>query len=276
MRKLIVILIAFIFYSCEETVVLDLKQTPSKVVIEGLVTDKPGYQSVKVTRTADFYSSGKTPRITNASVVVSDDLGNEIAFVHNPNNHPDSTGIYLPETAFTGVVGRTYALRVEVDGVEYLAQDKLLPVTNIDSLKVQKNPDQVEDPKDEGKIYEVLLFAREPQNQKDFYLFKFYRNDTLTYFIDTDVYYSDDELLGEKIDGVPSPVYYGLNDVATVEMYSMSRQGYVYYNDLNLLLNNDGGMFGSIPASPRTNLSNGALGFFQVSAIATSSVVILE
>jgi hypothetical protein len=56
-------------------------------------------------------------------------------------------------------------------------------------------------------------------------------------------------------------------------MFSISRLGYVYFNDLSSLLNNDaGGMFGSVPAAPRTNLTNGALGFFQVSAVDISEI----
>jgi hypothetical protein len=67
---------------------------------------------------------------------------------------------------------------------------------------------------------------------------------------------------------VPSPVYYAQNDKARLEVYSLTRRGYIFYNDLSIVLNNDGGgMFGPIPSSPRTNLTNGALGFFQVSAV---------
>src|SRR5262245_20256726 len=100
--------------ACDVPVTLDLKQTPPRVVIEGLVTNQPGYQSVKVTWSADFYSTGKTPRITDAVVTVTDDLGNVVDFVHNPGGDPDSAGIYIPATSFTGVVGRTYTLSVDV------------------------------------------------------------------------------------------------------------------------------------------------------------------
>jgi hypothetical protein len=146
-------------------------------------------------------------------------------------------------------------------------------VIPIDSLKYQVNEDQEEDPVDEGKIYELLMFAREPQDENNYYLFRFFRNDSLTFFNDTDIYYTDDEFLAEKIDGVPSPIYYAKNDVGKVEVFSLSRVGYVYFNDLWAILNNDGGgMFGPIPSSPRTNLTNGALGFFQVSAVNVSEI----
>jgi hypothetical protein len=272
---IITIFAALTLISCDEPIILDVKQAPSQVVIEGLVTDMPGRQSVKITRSVGFYESGKTPRITHAAVTVKDDLGQVFTFAHNPNNHADSAGIYIPQTPFTGKIGRTYTLTVDIDEERYEASELLNSVITMDSLKYEINENQEEDPDKEGKIYELLMFAREPQDQQNFYLFKFYRNDSLVFFNDTDIYYTDDEFLAENINGASSPVYYGLNDVATVEVYSLSRQGYVFYNDLSTLLNNDGGgMFGPIPSSPRTNLSNGALGFFQVSAVNTSSVKI--
>jgi len=98
-------------------------------------------------------------------------------------------------------------------------------------------------------------------------LFKFYRNDSLLYDNATDIYISDDDLLGENIDGVDGPGFYAVGDTAKVEAYSLTRNGFIYYSDLQILINNDGGLFGSPPANSRTNLTNGAMGFFQVSAL---------
>jgi hypothetical protein len=268
LRYIKLIIPALVLFSCDEPTQLDLRQTPSRIVIEGQVTNKAHYQSVKISRSADFYGSGQTPRITNAAVAVTDDMGNEYTFVHNPRNHVDSMGIYLPENAFIGQIGRTYTLHVNTDGELFEATDKMFSVTAIDSLSFRINEDQQDDPDKPGKIYEMLVFAREPQDQTNYYLFKYYRNDSLTIFNPTDIYYSDDQLLGESINGVPSPVYYAATDKARLEVYSLTRQGYVFYNDLSSSLNNDGGgMFGPIPAPPRSNMSNDALGFFQVSAV---------
>lgn len=278
MKNIIYILLGSIFLlACEETVQLDLRQTAPRVVIEGMVTDVLGKQYVKLSRTVDFYSSGETPRITDATVRVLDDAGNTYDFVHNPGAQEDSAGFYLPQVPFTGLEGRTYTLVVNIDGVEYTGSDKLLPVIPVDSLASRINDDQEEDPEDEGQIYEVLMFAREPQDQENFYLFKFFRNDTLNLFNETDIYYSDDDFLAENINGVASPAYFKLGDNARVEVYSLTRTGYVYFNDLWSVLNNDsGGMFGPIPSSPRTNLTNNALGFFQVSSMKSREIVIKE
>lgn len=261
-------LFALVLSSCEETTELDLRQTPARIVIEGLVTDRPGYQGVKISHSTHFYGSGQTPRVDNALVKVSDDTGREFTFIHNPSDHPDSAGIYIPETQFTGEIGRTYTLLVEVDGEAYQASDQLLSVIPVDSLGFRINEDEREDPKEPGKFYELLVYATEPGHEDNFYLFKYYRNDSLIVYDETDIYFSDDVVLGENIDGVPSPVYYGPDDTARLEVYSLSRNGFIFYNDLYTILTNDGGgMFGPIPASPRTNLNNGALGFFQVSAV---------
>lgn len=263
---------AFVFWSCEKTVLLDLDQMSSKVVIEGLVTNQPGYQFVKVSRTVDFYESGATPRVTDATVSISDDLGNVFTLTHNPNNHADSSGYYLPTTPFVGVIGRTYHLTVNINGEKYEAKDEMFGVTAIDSLQYQVNEDEKADPKEDGKFYEVLMYAKEPQETSDYYLFKFFRNDSLKIYNPTDIYFADDKTLGEEINGVQTPVFYAPNDSARVEMYSLSRVGFVFYSDLFNLINNDGGMFSPPPANSRTNLSNGALGFFQVSAVAISGI----
>lgn len=265
---------SLIFFSCEKTVMLDLDQMPPKVVIQGVVTNQPNYQYVKVTMSAGFYDNGPTPRITDATVVVEDGDGVQYNFVHNPNNHPDSAGYYLPAVPFVGVIGKTYTLTVTVDGDDYQATDEMFPVTSIDSLEYQINPDEKDDPKEKRKFYEVLMYAKEPKTSEDYYLFKFYRNDSLKVYDPTDIYFADDKTLGEEINGVPSPVFYEPGDSARVEMYSLSRIGFVFYSDLFNLINNDGGMFSPPPANSRSNLSNGALGFFQVSAVNIAGIKI--
>jgi hypothetical protein len=269
MRNLVIAIVsALILTACDKPYVIDASGHGSKIVIEGLLTNRPGGQYVKLTRTADFYNSGGAPRITTASVIVNDDLGNEFPFQHKA----DSAGYYFPVLAFVGEIGRTYHLTVVVDGQTFEAEDKLVSVIPIDKLEYEIDKEEQEDPEEEDKFYEILVFAKEPQETKDYYLFKFYRNDSLKFDSDTDIYYSDDELLAENIDGVESPNYYGIGDVAKVEAYSLSRSGYIFYSDLQQLLNNDGGLFSSPPANCRTNLSNGAIGFFQVSALNSSEI----
>jgi hypothetical protein len=271
-----IILAAVILSACEKTVYLELDQNDPKIIIEGQVTNHTGYQYVKISRSVGFYDAGETPRVSDALVVVTDDAGNAFEYIHNPGGKADSIGFYLPITPFTGEIGRNYKLSATIDGELYEAEDQLLPVTTIDSLAYRINDDEMEDPKDYNKFYEVLMYALEPQGRTDYYLFKFYRNDSLKVYDDTDIYYADDEALGEQIDGVPSPIYYSIGDTARVEAYSLSRNGFVFFNDLQTLLISDGGLFSQPPSNSRTNLSNGALGYFQASAVNIKEIVIKE
>ena len=164
-----------LFQSCEKTIDLDVKQTPPQVVIEGMVTDQPGMQFVKVSLTQGFYSDGATPRISDATVKVTDNEGQEVSFVHNPSQHTDSVGYYLPSVPFVGKVGNTYTLTVTANGENYTASDELLPVTTVDRLEVEINQDQFDeiqdtpddefdDPIEKERYYEVFVFAKEPQD----------------------------------------------------------------------------------------------------------------
>jgi hypothetical protein len=275
MKNLVfILLITLLLTSCEETIKLDLNQTPTKIVIEGQVTNVAGKQFVRVTRSSGFYQSGVTERIGNATVTISDDHGEQVSFVHNPTGAEDSVGIYVPSGNYTGEIGRTYTMTVTVGGTTYTASDKLVRITDFDSLSYQPNRDQVRDEPSDGKIIELLMFAEEPKDTEDNYLFKFYRNDSLVYTNHNDVYIFNDVGIGERIDGAPSPVYYAPGDEARVEMYSVSRNGYLFYNDLNAILNSDGGMFSPPPANPRSNITGGALGFFQVSAMTSASIAV--
>jgi len=273
-KSSMILIIATIMVSCEKEYFLNTNPAGSLVVIEGIVTDLPGYQFVKLTRNAGFYDTGKTPRIIDASVTVTDNLGNITEFVHNPRNHSDSTGYYKPAVNFIGNVGRTYKLAVAADGQVFEGEDTLYPVTSIDSLTYAIDEDERSDPEHSGRFYEVLIYTREPKETKDFYLFNFYRNDSLTVDNPTDIFYTDDVFLGESIDGFASPIHFSVGDKATVQALSISRTAYVFYSDLFNLLNNDGGMYSPPPANCRNNLSNGALGFFQASAVSMMDISI--
>lgn len=261
--------------ACEEVVELDLNDTEQVVVIDGLVSNQYRNHFVKVSRSIDFYDEGTSTGIVDALVSVSDGA-NVYDYIHNPTGLDENDGVYFSVTPFAGEVGKTYKLTVEVDGNTYTAEDNLYPVTAIDSLTFIVNEDEFAEPEKKDYFYEMLFYAHEPQETEDFYLFKFYRNDTLILDSPTDIYFSNDDLLAEEINGIPTASFYKWGDKGTVEMYSISNAGFIYYNDLINLLQSDGGMFGSPPVNPRTNVKGGAHGFFQASSVVSETITIEE
>lgn len=262
--------------ACEDSITLDIDQTEPKIVIEGLITNENKQHYVKITQTKQFYQSGSTNRITNAIVQVSDNDNNIYNFQHNATGNNLLDGYYMADNAFLGLIGNEYTLTVTLDGETYSATDQLLPVTTIDSLTVELNVDELEDPEDEGRFYEVFFHAKEPQDRIDYYLFKFYRNGDIIKDVESDIYIAEDTFVGENIDNLPIAGFFAIDDTVKVEMYSLTREGFVYYTDMYNVLNNDGGMFGPIPANPRSNLSNGALGYFQTSAVDEMTITVKD
>lgn len=264
----LVLVSIMILVSCEEIIQLDLDKTPPKIVIEGLVTNRFRDQQVRITRTGDFYGNSKGERVSNAIVSVVDSDG----VVHRFGEI--SPGFYIPIINFSAQVGKSYKLSVRIGNQTYESEDQLLRVPAIDSLGYSLAPDPNDERKRKGHLYDLLLYFQEPQSTEDYYLFKFFRNDTLTYTNANDIYLVNDEVLTESIKGFPAPVFYAERDTARMEMYSLSRDAYLFFSDLTNLQLNDGGLFGPVPANPRTNISNGALGFFQVSQVRTSQIIL--
>jgi hypothetical protein len=267
------VLATIIFSSCEEIITIDTNQAPAQLVIDGLVTNEDTIHMVHITRSADFDGNG-SENVADAIVEVNDNLGNVFNYTHNPEGYDSLQGYYFSDQKFAGQEYAIYELDVRVDNQSFSAIDTLKPITTIDSLSIQIDDDAVEDPENEGKIYQVILYAKEPQETIDFYYFKFYRDGIIDADGDGNVYVFDDKVLGGSLDGLPSPILFREGELASVEIYSLTREQFVYFTDLANILNSDGGMFSPPPANPRSNISGGAIGLFQVSGLNRASILI--
>lgn len=263
-------LLALALFSCEKTVELDLEQVEQATIIEGLITDQPGRQYVRISRSMGFYDQGQNPAVSGAVVTVDDSEGHSYAFVEQ------APGYYVPKAPFTGKVGATYTLTAQVGESVYTATEPMNYVPPFDSLTVRIDAEEQADPEDEGRFYEVLVYIKEPQATVDYYLAKFYRNDTIQNWDGEWAFAYDDLLLSEDISNLPIPFYYAEGDMARVEMYAITRECYKYYLDLNENINNDGGMFSGQPANLRTNIEGGAIGYFQVSGLADVEIRVAD
>lgn len=258
--------LVILLFSCEKPIEIDLDQAEPLYVIEGLVTNEFRQHQIKVSKTNPYTTTGKTPRVSGASVVVEDSEGTLYAFEES------EPGIYLSKEAFAGQIGYTYHMTIEVEGQRFTASDQLPSVPPIDSLTIAVDEEERADPEEEGRFYDVLIFVEEPQETVDFYLVKFFRNGQVENFDGEIVWVFDDVALGPEIDNLPAPIYYALEDTARVEMYSLTRKAYRHFLELSFNIDNDGGMFSSPPANVSTNIEGGAIGVFQVSGISVAEV----
>jgi hypothetical protein len=266
------IAVVILFSSCEETIELDLRQTEPVLVVDALLTNQYTMHYVKLSKTIGYYDKGDNPGIKQASVRVVENAGITYDFTYS-----EDAAAYLSVVPFAAVPGNFYELFVEYEDKQFYASDTLQPIGDVEDMKWRINERQKQRPWKEGYYFEVLISAEEPQHRKDFYLFHFYRNDTLQRYDDkTGLFFSDDTAIGERIDNMAGPVFYSEGDHARFEIMSLTASAYRYYSHLSSLINNDGGMFTGIPANPRSNVQGNerVMGLFQVSAVAEASIVV--
>lgn len=258
-----ILILSLALSSCIETIDPDLGEFEPKVVIEGLVTDIGAPQIVKLSRLRSFYSEDPPEFIENATVILSDNIGNKDTLTHQ------GFGRYTTDQ-IPGIPGNVYEMEVLVDGESYKAVSEMRTVTTIDSVYATYY-DKEDFIHEIG--YYISFISTEPQDTEDFYLWKFYRNGNLQNDYN-DINVASDEGIQESIDGIEGPYSYEFGDTARIEMYSLTKDAYNFYETLNNNLNNDGGFFSTPPSNPPSNISNGALGLFQVSSIELAEKII--
>ncbi|HXA01743.1 MAG TPA: DUF4249 family protein, partial [Cytophagaceae bacterium] len=204
---------ALFLSSCEKVLNVDLNASNPNVVIEGLITDKPGPYIVKVTMTADYYQNQPPPAVSNALVIISDNIGNIDTLIQT------SPGVYKTKT-ITGVKFRTYTLTVNINGKIYSAISTLPDLYPVDSLgyTYYAKRDILH-----HKGYYPLAYSVVPQNVENYYLWKFFRNDTLLNSKRQEIWVADDKSVKASIRGLEFPYAYQLHDTASVKVFSITK-----------------------------------------------------
>ena len=115
------------------TTVIDAKLDtgPTQLSVDAQLTNQPGPQTIRLTKTAGYFDSSTSPAATSATVTVTDDAGKTYRFIDSTN-----TGYYVwkPIGKDTlGHIGRTYQLNIAYGGETFQATSKINPVPPVDS-----------------------------------------------------------------------------------------------------------------------------------------------
>jgi hypothetical protein len=263
------VVLVLLLSSCEQVISVDLNQTAPQVVIEGIVTDQSGPYAVSLSRSGNYFEQSLfLPPVSNALVVLSDDLGDQDTLKEgNP-------GIYRSSLIFRGTPGRTYTLKVETEGQEFDGSSRMPQKVSMDSLfAVPRRSSSNEpgydiyllfkDPPEPGNYYRVNVRVSNPQVAMDSIDGRRYR------------LYSDKLTNGnEALYRVRARRTIVPGDTITVDLLSLDKATYDYYLTLNNILTSDRSPTSLSPANPNTNLSNGSLGYFAAYAIDSKKIVL--
>ncbi|PWE00198.1 DUF4249 domain-containing protein [Marinilabilia rubra] len=236
-------------------------------VVDAVLGNHPDYKTITLTRTAPYMDGTEVEKIENALVKVNGPSKSYI-FDHQKD------GIYQAPENFAPVTGGTYNLSIELEGQVYEATSTMNPPVNIDTLLVDY--DRWEDPQDH--IYEVTGRVKDNESEGEHFIFKYAVNEFLydstsvwSHYTDqlTNNTWLDDAIIFMNIEAQPGD---------TLDVFGLSISE-VYYDFIQAAEKN---RIGHNPFSPPSgipitgNISNGALGIFQVSAIVQERLFIPE
>ena len=262
---LLILLSSFLIVSCEKEIDLDLEDQSGKVVIEGNITDQAGPYYVRITKSVAFTQANQYPPIEDAQVTLSDDLGQTEMLEYIGN------GFYQTYT-FQGQSGRTYTLKVQAEGKEYISQSTMPETVTFEGLAQDSFLVA-------GELsYTLLPIFTDPQTLGNRYLFSYYVNDHSTK--------NFAEFSDNVNNGLPNQrplllpnddeddnIKVKVGDTITVEMQCIDDKVYTFYSAL-LQLSGGGSGGGVTPTNPPSNISNGALGYFSAHSVQVKTAVI--
>lgn len=245
------ILIAlFLFGSCTKEIEINLNGSNPQIVIEGNISDNPGPYLVKITKSVNFNNANDYPPVSGAFVVISDDTGVIDTLIET------ISGLYQTQK-IEGTQGRTYKLKVFVEGNQYDAVSTMPYKVNLDSIKFNADLQ----PGESDTTFSVVPIFLDPAAYGNSYRFFFSSNGVP----DKAYQVSNDNIGNGSINAQPFftedlKIFKG--DTVTVSMLCIDINTYNYFYTLSQI--GDGGpISGAIPTNPPSNINgNNALGIF--------------
>jgi hypothetical protein len=248
-QLIIIIIISFLLSSCEKEINIDLNSSDPQFVIEGTITNQPGPYFVKITKTVNFSDGNNFPRVSNASVIISDNLGNSETLTET------SPGVYKTNTT-TGVPGRTYNLSVTAEGKTFYASSTMpLPVI-LDSLKFLPFSGPTG-----GDNYSTIPVFTDPASESNNYHFLL----TVNGIPDKSYILFNDNATNGTVNQRPAfnpQTEIKTGDSVKIEMRCVDLNTYTYFFTLSQIAGNGPGG-GTTPTNPPNNFTGDkTLGYF--------------
>lgn len=262
-KYLIYLLVVSGLTSCKKIIQIDTNNAEPQLVIEGKITDRVVEQQVLLSKTVGYDEKSIFPKVSGATVVVSDSRGNQYVF------REKAPGVYV--NRMRGVAGITYKMEVTAEGKNYQAISKMPNLVKLDSIGVITNSFFGNDRKT------AAAFLVDPPNETNFYRFNLYVNGLFS----NRIYVNNDRLTnGNKL---RIQLFYEANDDddeglksgdnIIVEMEGIDSNVFDYWYALR---QQEGGgpNQGTTPSNPTSNISNGALGYFSANTFQRLSTTV--
>ena len=254
-------LVGIFLIGCEKEIQLALDPNQSLLVIDGSITDEVGPYYINLSKSTSISASSNYFAVTNALVIVKDNLGQIDTLKHEKEGRYKTNKI-------KGIYGNTYYLEVQVEDKKYSANSTMPQNVVLDSLRI--NPFTL----NSEVRYSVIPVYTDPITLGNSYRFIQKINDTL----DQTFHVFNDNLNNGKenqrpLRGGSDSLEVKLKDIVAVEMQCITRPTFLYYFTL-YQQSGAGPGGGTTPANPPSNIIGGALGIFSAHTVQRKQIQI--
>ncbi|WP_306013121.1 MULTISPECIES: DUF4249 family protein [unclassified Allomuricauda] len=253
-QAITILLCAILFFSCEDTIEVDLPEVETRLIVDGLVRVDKSQElvdvKIKLRESSNFFEENQPTQAESVLIYygkpTSGGLFEDISFSTLVEKDLGS-GIYVPNleqdqirTAFVepGVV---FILQITHKGKRYYAQTEYAPTVPIDNL--EQGTDTFLDEEET----EIIVTFTDNGDEDNFYLFDFMNSEFLVV--------EDEFFQGQQF----SFSYFYDDEITTGETVTVSILGATeeFYNYMDLVLEqteNNGGVFQTPVATVRGNV----------------------
>lgn len=302
LKPVLLLLIMLLSGACVSEFIPQINEEEELLVVEGIITDQPGVNTIKLSKSVPLGNKSDAIPLGGCTVSISDDLGNTHQFEET------EAGIYSSDSAtFKGEIGRYYTLHITTgQGINALNYEsfpaEMKPVPAIDSVYYEKTVIK-EDYEDFFGIdgCQIYLDTRDPENNCKFYRWDF--SETwmlrLNFSVTNQICWLYDKSISLDIKSTAAyaetkierhPVHFISNTTdrlttkysILVNQYSMNEDEYSYWESLQNLTVQAGGLYDIIPSSIPSNLrchehpDEKVLGYFSVSGKTSKRIFIKD
>jgi len=246
--------------SCKKVIQVDLNNASPQVVITGEVTNTTGPYQVSISRTVNFSDLNQFPPVANALVIIADNKGLTDTLTTT------TPGIYTTHPGWQGAPGTTYTLHVTIDSATYSASSTMPNPVPLDSVGFE------DDARFRKTRLQAVPYFQDPSGIHNFYYF----TETINGVPRNRDFIFDDRLSDGKYIHQPLKDDSTRLQVGDNLLLSMSCIDSAVYSYLNTLQQNTNPSQAqsTAPSNPNTNLSGGALGYFNAHTIQYKQVFV--
>ena len=262
-----ILLLLLLIASCTEKADWDLAyQEIDVIIVEGKITSES--KSHEVVLTWPVYEMNTLPEPVSGAVVEI----NDARTIHSLTEDPSRPGVYRTDDRFAGEVGKGYRLRIRHEDRQVTAgafMREALPFPNMRLRLVQNNPPLYEAYINDQNGPSIIRMELDWSHVRGYESLPSHENHAIIY------HYT---LESVDVNRIISPdrehVYFPPGTIVYREKESVSRPYGEFLKGLLSETDWRGGVFDVLPGNARTNLSEGAIGFFTAADVLRDTVII--